>query len=95
MSEKYLSSAFYFISIILGDLLLGIFINNNFYLISNNEYVSNNIGIVYDAPNIICYNSNSFLQTNYCKGLHKFCSFKPLYHFKRACLKALGNFNFW
>ena len=80
------------------SLLLGTFINNNnnnFYLISNNQYVFNNTSIVYSTPNTVYYNNNSFLQTNYSKVFNNFCLFKPLYIFKRTCLKVLGNFNFY
>ena len=53
------------------------------------------MSIVYNAPNTVYYNSNSFLQTNYSKVFNNFCSFKQLYVFKGTCLKTLGNFNFY
>ena len=62
-----------------GSLLLGIFINNNFSLISNNNYVFNKRSIVYNPPNILYYNINSFLESNYSKVFNDFDSLKPLY----------------
>ena len=93
--KNFLSSVFFLSALFWEFLLLGIFINNNFYLISNNEYVFNNTSIVYGTPNILYYNDNSFLQTNYSKYFNNFCLFKPLYIFKCTCFKALGNFNFY
>ena len=52
------------------------------------------MSIVYNAPNTVYYNSDSFLQTNYSKVLSKFCVFKPLHISKCTCSKALVNFNF-
>ena len=55
---------FFFLSALFWEFsLLGTFINNNFYLIPNNEYISNNTSIVYSAPDAVYYNNNSFLQT--------------------------------
>ena len=93
--KKFLSSVFSLSALFWEFLLLGIFVNNNFYLTSNNEYAFNNTSIEYNAPNTVYYNSNSFLQTNYSKVFNNFCLFKPLYIVKRTCLKALGNFNFY
>ena len=93
--KKFLSSVFFLSALFWEFSLLGIFINNNFYLISNNEYVFSNTSIVYSAPNTLYYNNNSFLLTNHSKDFNNFCLFKPLYIFKRTCLKALGNFNFY
>ena len=93
--KNYLSSVFFLSALYWEFLLLGIFINNNFHLISNNKYVFNNTSIVYNAPDTVYYNSNSFLQTNYSKVFNNLYLFKPLYIFKRTCLKVLGNFNFY
>ena len=49
--KKLLSSVFYLSALFWEFLLLGIFVNNNFYLISNNEFVFYNTSIVYNAPN--------------------------------------------
>ena len=92
--KKFLSSVFFLSALFWEFSLLGSFINNNFYLISNNEYIFKNMSIVYSLPNTVYYNNNNFLQTNYSKVFDNFCLFKPLYIFKRTCLKALGNFNF-
>ena len=92
--KKILSSVFFLSALFWEFSLLGIFINNIFCLISNNEYVFNNASIVYSAPNTVYYNNNSFLQTNYFKVFNNYCLSKPLYIFKCTCLKTLGNFNF-
>ena len=93
--KHFLSLVFFLSALFWEFLLLGTFINNNFYLISDNEYIFSNTSIVYNAPNTVYYNSNSFLQSNCSKVFNNFFLFKPLYIFKRTCLKALGNFNFY
>ena len=90
----FLSSVFFLSTLFWEFMLLGVFINNNFYLILNNEYIFNNTSILYNTPNTVYYNSDSFLQTNYSKVFNNFSSFKQLYVFKRTCFKTLDNFNF-
>ena len=79
-SKNFLSSVFFLSTLLL---LLDIFINNNFYMISNNKSVFNNMSIAYNAPNIVHSNSNNFLQINYSNFFDNLCSVKPLYVFNK------------
>ena len=77
--KNFLSSVFFSSTL----LLLDIFINTNFYMISNNIYLFNNMSIAYSAPNIVYSNSNNFLQIDYSNFFDNLCSFKPLYVFNK------------
>ena len=90
--KNFLSSVFFLSTLLL---LLDIFINKNFYMISNNKYVFNNMSIAYNAPNIVYSNSNNFLQINYSSFFVNLCSFKPLYVLNKfVSLSFDGNWQF-
>ena len=85
-------------------LLLGIFINNNFCLMSNTEFVIKSTDTFYNVPNILCNLNSNFLQIISSEDFNDFYARKPLYIFKNFgdlfldvsyYLKILSNFGYY
>ena len=95
---SYLSGLFY------EFLLLGIFNNNNFCLMSNTDFLIKSTNTFFNVPNILCINNSNFLQIIYSKDFNDFYARKPLYIFKNFgdlffdvpyYLKILSNFGYY
>ena len=95
---------FYLSALFCEFLLLGIFINNNFCLMSNTEFVIKSTDTFYNGPNILCNNKSNFLQVIYSEDFNGSYARKPLYIFKNFgdlffhvsyYLKILSNFGYY
>ena len=73
---------FYLSALFCKFLLLGIFTNNNFCLMSNTEFVIKSTDTFYNAPNNLCNNNSNFLQIIYFEDFNDFYAHEPLYIFK-------------
>ena len=73
---------FYLSALFCEFLLLGIFNNNNFCLMSNTKFVIKSADTFYSVPNILCNNNSNFLQIIYSEDFNDFYALKPLYIFK-------------
>ena len=101
--KNYLALMFYLSALFCDFLLLGIFINNNFCLMSNTEFVIKSTDTFCNVPNILCNNNSNFLQIIYSEDFNDFYARKPLYIFKNFedlffdvsyYLKILSNFGY-
>ena len=80
--KNYLALMFYLSALFCEFLLLGMFSNNNFCLISNTEFVIKSTDTFYNVPNILCNNNSNFLQIIYSEDFNDFYARKPWYIFK-------------
>ena len=101
--KNYLALMFYLSALFFEFLLLGTFINNNFCLMSNTEFVIKSTDTFYNVPNILCNNNSTFLQIIYSEDFNDFYAREPLYIFKNFgdlffdvsyYLKILSNFGY-
>ena len=95
---------FYLSALFCEFLVLGIFNNNNFCLMSITEFVIKSTDTFYNAPNIFCNNNSNFLRIIYSEDFNDFYARKPLYIFKNFgdlffdvsyYLKILSNFGYY
>ena len=70
--KKFLSSVFYLSALFWEFLLLGIFVNNNFYLIQITSLFSTTLALYIVRLIVVYYNSNTFLKSTCLKALGNF-----------------------